>query len=153
MRFLEKDLEDIIFNAPNEDLRKRGLFIGGKKLRQVRIGNYGIADLITVNFNTEVCDGTVTQYPVVTVYELKKDSVNGSTFTQLLRYVKGVKRYCDINYEFNVIVKGVMIGSSTSDDIIYLPCVSDFRTYNYNYNYDGIKFLEKKGFVLTNEGF
>jgi hypothetical protein len=47
MDFLEKDLEDIIFDSPNEELRKRGLNIWGKKKRQLNIGNYGRADIIT----------------------------------------------------------------------------------------------------------
>lgn len=47
--FFEKTLEDIIFNTDNELLCEHGLLISGKKLRQVKIGNYGIADLITCN--------------------------------------------------------------------------------------------------------
>ena len=47
MSFLEKDLEDIIFETDNDLLFEHGLFIDGQKKRQVRIGNYGIADLIT----------------------------------------------------------------------------------------------------------
>ena len=40
MDFLEKDLEDIIYNASNEQLDKRGLRVRGKRFRQLRIGNY-----------------------------------------------------------------------------------------------------------------
>lgn len=47
--FLEKTLEDIIFETSNDDLKERGLWICGNKKRQVKIGNYGIADLITCN--------------------------------------------------------------------------------------------------------
>jgi hypothetical protein len=47
MNFLEKNLEDIIFETHENKLRDRGLEISGKKLRQLRIGNYGIADMIT----------------------------------------------------------------------------------------------------------
>ena len=46
MKFLEKDLEQIIFESGRDSLRERGLSISGKLLRQLRIGNYGIADLV-----------------------------------------------------------------------------------------------------------
>ena len=45
MTFLEKDLEQIIFETPKEKLQEKGLVIKGKLLRQIKIGNYGIADL------------------------------------------------------------------------------------------------------------
>ena len=51
MNFLEKNLEDIIFETDNVDLRKRDLFIFGKKKRQVRIGNYGTCDTMVVKVN------------------------------------------------------------------------------------------------------
>lgn len=47
MNFLEKNLEDIIYETNNKYLRERGLFINGIKKRQLRIGNYGIADIVT----------------------------------------------------------------------------------------------------------
>ena len=49
MKFLEKDLEEIIFETSNKELNERGLFVYGKKYRQLRIGNYGVADLVVVD--------------------------------------------------------------------------------------------------------
>ena len=46
MKFLENDLEEIIYTSGRDVLEQRGLTINGKLLRQVKIGNYGIADLI-----------------------------------------------------------------------------------------------------------
>ena len=50
MKFLEKDLEEIIWDAYKNDklslINNRGLFINGLIKRQLRIGNYGIADLV-----------------------------------------------------------------------------------------------------------
>jgi hypothetical protein len=46
MKFLEKDLEEIIFNSCKIKLCNRGLTLPEKIKRQVRIGNYGVADLI-----------------------------------------------------------------------------------------------------------
>ena len=49
MNFLEKDLEEIIYNTDKEMLTERGLpyhpFETFK--RQLKIGNYGIADLVS----------------------------------------------------------------------------------------------------------
>jgi len=47
MKFLEKDLEEIIFNADMKDLPEKGLHFTGVIKRQLRIGNYGVADLVT----------------------------------------------------------------------------------------------------------
>ncbi len=40
MKFLEKDLEQIIYSADKELLAQRGLEINGTLIRQLRIGNY-----------------------------------------------------------------------------------------------------------------
>lgn len=82
MKFLEKDLEDIIFNADNESLQSRGLEIRGFKKRQLNIGNYGIADIVTFERSNYI-DEEYAEYvggenkthsrPIITVYELKKN--------------------------------------------------------------------------------
>src|SRR5689334_20163596 len=97
MRFLEKNLEDIIYEADLDSLHSRGLTIHGKRLRQVKIGNYGIADLITIerdvfNYAYAVQD-TIKPFITVTVFELKKEIVNIHTFLQAVKYLKGIKRY------------------------------------------------------------
>ena len=87
MKFLEKDLEDIIWESDNIKLRKRGLSINGIKKRQLKIGNYGIADLVT-------CYKSINDFNnglIVTVYELKKEKAGISAFLQALRYCKGIK--------------------------------------------------------------
>ena len=53
MDFLEKDLEDIIWNAQStregrEKLKSRGLNIQGKVFRQPNLGEYGIPDLVSI---------------------------------------------------------------------------------------------------------
>lgn len=58
MDFLEKDLEDIIWNASQtdigrEELKKRGLEIHGKMYRQVNLGDYGRCDLLTISIRRQ----------------------------------------------------------------------------------------------------
>lgn len=171
MKFLEKNLEDIIFEADNVDLNKRGLPIFGDKRRQIRIGNYGICDLITVkrlhDYRLSDAYGGIHPYLNITVYELKKDFVTINTFLQGIRYIKGIERYLDyrnsyIDVRFNL----VLIGSSidNSNDLIYLPdlLIHDIEEpnysiglglYTYEYDFDGISFKSHKGYKLVNEGF
>ncbi len=164
MEFLEKDLETIIFNANKDELEERGLFINGNLKRQLRIGNYGIADLVTFTKPLYVHPVRYHEPMCITVYELKKDKICISAFLQALNYVKGIKSYinkhkgCDyeINYRIILIGKTIDMGSS----FIYIPdimCANDysiaveFKTYEYKHN--GIWFNDINGYKLTNEGF
>jgi hypothetical protein len=151
MNFLEKNLEDILFETPNHYLHNRGLFINGIKRRQVKIGNYGISDLITI--------GRTLGFLNVTVYELKKDFVNVNTFLQGVRYIKGIKSYFDkrgIVANFNL----VLIGSSVdlNSDFVYTVDVLssqefNYKVYEYKYQFDGIRFNRICNYSLINEGF
>ena len=173
MNFLEKDLEEIIFTADKEKLSDRGLyFYPHEKLkRQVRIGNYGIADLVGIKkpfyhpIIKEKCKGQIT------VYELKKDRISISTFMQAANYLHGIKRYLTIkgyneSYDYCIRLIGKEIDSSSS--FVYLPDLitnhsydetitrdSIFRleSYLYSYDIDGLRFDEINGFKLINEGF
>lgn len=69
MEFLEKDLEDIIWEAYQSEYGKyelfnKGLAISGKMYRQVNLGDYGILDLMTVSINPKDV--------IISIYELKK---------------------------------------------------------------------------------
>ncbi len=152
MNFLEKNLEDIIFETDNELLEHRGLDISGIKRRQVRIGNYGICDLVTVEriprFDTLQ----------ITVYELKKDVINISTFLQGIKYCKGIKRY--FNNRGSVIINLALVGYEVdrTNHFVFVPDVvssEDFNLslYTYNYSFDGLKFNRISGYKLSNEGF
>ena len=114
MEFLEKDLEEIIFEADRNDLIERGLNIRGKLFRQLKIGNYGIADLVEVSRFRK--DGwhegsQIEPRLFITVYELKKDKIGISAFLQALGYLKGIRQYLRVrkpNIEF--ILHIVLIG-------------------------------------------
>jgi hypothetical protein len=153
MNFLEKNLEDIIYETDNESLNERGLYIEGRKYRQIRIGNYGVCDLIT--FKKHI-------YPwgkdyIISVYELKKDEINEKTFFQALRYVRGVQRYLknrgtNIRFKFEI----CLIGNSVNnyDNIQYVASFCDkIDIYTYKYKYDGIYFELNPEVFLREEGF
>lgn len=161
MNFLEKDLEDIIYDTPNKLLRSRGLKINGKKFRQIKLGNYGILDLLTVKY----CKSS--NHIVITVFELKKDIVNINTFLQAVRYVKGLQRYIKKskystkNFRYNIVLVGSEVNQNS--DFIYLPDLLSnncnlpvslsLENYYFKYNVDGIKFINEKGYNLLTENF
>ncbi len=177
MKFLEKDLEEIIFNANQMDLNERGLDFNSStniKKRQLRIGEYGVADIVTYQkpyFETDYNINDHCNKPTISVIELKKDVININTFLQAVRYLKGIMRYLekvkkrDIdNYHFKIILIGSSI--TTSSDFIYLTeiinsssdantegCTFDLMCYVYNYDFDGISFNYESYYKLKNEGF
>jgi len=81
MEISEKELEDIIFNTDNYNLNNRGLNIYGKKKRQLSIGSYGIADLVTCAIYNKK-DGNQMLY--IQVIELKKDCIDYKAFSQAI---------------------------------------------------------------------
>ena len=161
MHFLEKDLELIIWESSNQKLNEKGLPITGKKLIQVKIGNYGIADLITYNkihlYGLPFLD--------ITVYELKKEKVGISTFLQAVRYCKGIKSYFDeyrpnMYFKLNIVLcaKEVDINSDYIflTDMIssdYQGSISNLSNYSFSYEIDGIKFKREYNYDLTHKGF
>lgn len=148
MDFLEKTLEDIIFNTPNYLLNIRGLPIYGIKKRQIKVGNYGIIDLIT--FKRE--DGIFN----INLFELKRGEISCSTFWQSVRYKKGIINYMDsIGFSFPFRINIILIGSSVSTDgeFAFLPEILNIKFYKYNYEFDGVHFEPIKDYKLTDEGF
>lgn len=161
MEFLEKDLEKIIWESDNEKLIEKGLFISGKKYRQLKIGNYGIADLVTYKKLYE--NGF--PYLEITVFELKKDKAGISAFLQAIRYCKGISSYLFkrkniLRFKLNIVICGRTIDSDS--DYIYITdlfkcdelfLINSVTNYSYDYTIDGIEFTERFDYCLTNEGF
>lgn len=163
MTFLEKDLEDIIWEADNEVLIQKGLDIKGKKYRQLRIGNYGISDLITVR--KKYLHGLF-PYLEITVFELKKEKVGISAFLQSLKYCKGIQTYLTEkrpNIEFSLKIVLASKEVDTDGNFIFLTDliqnentlgnISDINFYSFKYEIDGIKFKKEYGYDLVNKGF
>lgn len=162
--FFEKTLEDIIFNTDNELLCEHGLIISGKKLRQVKIGNYGIADLITYNIEK---DYIYDNYLNIALYELKRTEINNNSLMQAIGYVKGIIEYLAKrqfeNYKLEIKLIGEII--NLNDNFIYLPSlftdkieyplqsICNIEYYTYDYDFNGITFKDCNDYDLINKGF
>lgn len=175
MEFLEKNLEDIICNTDSNKLNERGLWcFEGKVFRQLKIGNYGIADVVTVKRITQLLPPSnefVENYLEITIYELKKEKIGLSAFLQAINYTKGIKRFFErrgVNVIFNIVLIGKDIDLSGSfsylPDLIGFgipdfepPCsfgfIQNLSYFTYKYEFDGIKFDEQKEYKLKDEGF
>lgn len=151
MDFLEKDLEDIIFYADKGELVNRGLFVGSATdvpthyFRQVKLGNYGVCDLLSISLYGDVYS--------VTIYELKRKDVNKDTFFQILRYARGVQHLAKLKNK-SVEIDMCMIGRKVDlSDFVYLPNIFDnVYIFTYNYDYDGISFRNEIDYFLKNPG-
>lgn len=170
MNFLEKELEDIIWESDNESLQKKNLNIEGKKYRQLRIGNYGILDLLTVEKKYYPDWDRQKSFPYlnITVYELKKENVSISTFLQALRYCKGIKSYIErkelnVPFKLNIVLCAKKVDTHSS--FIYLAdlitkeidrpdgLLNSLEVYSFEYLIDGINFINHSEYDLTNKGF
>lgn len=157
MKFLESDLEDIIFNASQTEegrmtLMNRGLNINSPLKRQVNLGSYGIADLIDV-----IPDNTGISYNVI---ELKKVKLCAKDIMQTCRYMTGIKRYLRENtpsFADFVNVNGMLIGPGlkTTDDLGFLINeLYGLRVLTYDYDLEkGLNFTHNYGFHNHNEAF
>lgn len=149
MNFLEKNLEDIIYETPNDLLLERGLFIFGTKKRQLNLGNYGKSDLVTFYR----VDGVL----VINIFELKKDKVSASTFFQALRYAKAISFYLKSRgFKHKFRFKFMLVGSSIDKDgdFCYMPDLfNNVHLWTYQYQFDGIFFNQHNGYKLINSGF
>lgn len=167
MNFLEKDLEQIIFETPNTLLNERGYRICGKKHRQLKIGNYGIADIVTAT--RALCPATFVHNLVIEIHEFKKDEINLNTFMQAIKYCKGISHYLELRefympYQIRISLCGKSIDDCS--EFIYLPDLisgdSDFdfdgkivsvSLYTYSYDFNGISFREHSNYGLIEHGF
>jgi hypothetical protein len=174
MKFLEKDLEEILWEQMQtvdglEKLSERGLNLKGvsSKYRQLKIGNYGIADIVTLhkpdfvhddNVEWSYHDGNI----LINIIELKKDKISVSAFLQALGYLKGVKNFLRsidkkfYRYSYKITLIGSTLDAESS--VCYLPdfintSFLNVEFYTYNIDIDGLKFKQEYGYELTNEGF
>jgi hypothetical protein len=150
MDFLEKDLEEILYTSNMYEVQSRGLdlFPYDRIYRQVPIGNYGIADLITV-------EKAFGRYQVL-VYELKNKTINAASFWQVVRYMRGIKHFLSrTKMSQKFIVKGVLLAREVelSGEVCYLPMIqSDIFLYTYQYELSGMRFNRYEGAHLSSPG-
>lgn len=171
MTFFEKDLEEIIYEADKELLCDRGLSISGKLYRQMKIGSYGIADLVEIVKPEYVYPINSHEKGVVKIYELKKDKISLSTFMQAVGYAKGVSRYLGLRTKDNLFnIEIILIGKTIDLDgeFVYLTDLFNYKDscsivdtdmsvslnlYAYDYKLDGIFFNRISNYHRYNEGF
>jgi len=156
MKFLEKDLEDVVMSLNQEQMKSVGLdFLlndpNYKKIRQLKIGNYGISDIVYVAKVNLFKRGSFLDIHVV---ELKKDVISMSAFIQLNRYMVGISEYLT-KRGIEHVIQGVLIGNDFghNQDFCYVTNFSEIKFYTYNYEWNGISFNHRQGFVLIDEGF
>lgn len=164
MKFLGKELEQIIWESDKAQLENRGLSLYGTLYRQKPIGNYGIADIIQV----EKAYSKNKPYLIIDVLELKQEKIGISAFLQAVWYAKGIQSYLEGRKVKNYILNIKLIGKELdmSGSICFLPDLIDvnnkilnygklnsvkFITYEYRLN--GLMFKEEKGYKLIKEGF
>lgn len=168
MKFLENDLEGIIYTSGRDVLEERGLPIYGNLKRQLKIGNYGIADLVEFSrpFYYDTPDGKLLQKGNIKIYELKKEQVGIAAFLQSLYYFKGIQSYLYKrgildNYVIDIVLIGRNIDKSGSfcfiPELIKLDNPNqehgEIILYTYKYEIDGLHFNQEYGYNLKSEGF
>ena len=168
MDFLEKDLEDIIFNQLQteegyDNLQERGLNINYspdkfKCKRQLKIGNYGICDMVTFSRFDSIInqDGALCQPPIyIEVIELKRGEVNIETLLQAVRYLTGIKSYISKNYPKLVVDYSItLVGRTlnTGDWVYLIDLIDGLKVQTYSYGIDGINFKSHSEYKLTHHG-
>ena len=164
MKFLERDLEEILFTADKSALFDQGFYKASNLKRQLVIGRYGRADMVGFE-----CRSKSNQWHIpgkrfiVTVYELKQDKISVSSFLQAAGYLRGIKDYLKKKHPHiydNTCFEIVLVGRNVDDNssFIYLPYLLEgekFRLSLFTYEYDvyGIKFKTHKHYSLLNSGF
>lgn len=144
MEFKEQTLEDIIWeNVQKPDgrvlLKERGLDVSGAFYRQLDLGVYGRADLVSVDYNIK------NKKVIITIYELKKKKIGDEALMQACRYLTALERHgfdndaCDYNIEYRIRLIGDSI--QRGDDFVYLYNALPFvDIFTYNYKINGIFF-------------
>ncbi|MCF6442039.1 hypothetical protein L1077_21650 [Pseudoalteromonas luteoviolacea] len=139
----EKELEDFIFEAAekdHEELSNRGLFMpdSPKFYRQVKLGDYGIADIIAIGRCKE------TDKLEVFIYELKKEKVSVRDLPQISMYMGGVYMWLRGQYsqeEYTMI--GVLLAPSVDYENLLFGNVTDkvfFMEIKYE-AFNGVRFI------------
>lgn len=162
MQFLEKDLEKVIFDGCRKTLfDKYGFYKPRLLKRQLRIGNYGIADM--VGFEFKWCNHHKKFKPQVTIYEFKQDKISLSTFMQGCRYAKGVEHFFLKNKSRlypDLQIRLVLVGKQldTNGDFVYLTDLIsgpyfELDIFTYDYCLDGLSLHGHAFYYSARPGF
>jgi hypothetical protein len=156
MKFLEKDLETIIYHHTLACCQ-RGLDIkphgqAGTLLRQVALGPYGTADLIMLDMDVspvyapwEEEGQTFKRSLTITIIECKLEEINTRAYQQAKRYKAALKKLTEYysSYHTEFVFKVVLIGQTTdrsSDFLFQYMDDPDCSAFTFDYSVDGIQF-------------
>ena len=148
-------------------IRRKRIIYSRSKKRQLRIGNYGIADIVTFDKDYNYSHYNESYYPFlnITIFELKKDKVGIGAFLQAIKYCKGIKTYFEIKKPNIKIKLHIVLASKEVDksgDFIYLTdlinsedfgYINSIQLYSFKFDINGIKFNLEKGYNLIEKGF
>jgi len=159
MTFIEKDLEDILFEYSSSYekrylLQERGLPImsHGTMLRQVDLAAYGIADLIDIYVGCK-SDVFSSKFVQIDLYELKKEEVNWETFHQVVKYMRSIQLFIDQYYpKTRLYLNAFLIGKQLdkSGNFCFTSSVfNNINIYTYKYEIDGIKFYAESEYIIS----
>lgn len=154
MPLLEKEVEEMIFHSSKDFIKQRGLscFDHDFALRQVGMGMYGIADLVSIKFERYIHGSRRVK---VVVYELKKDSIGTGTLLQASAYYKAIYEYLTrtgiMDFEIEICLIGAHV--DLKSNFIFLAQLCNVSLYTYEYKEDGIWFsvVEPKDYIHAEE--
>lgn len=177
MNFLEKDLEQVIYEAPDEFIFDN-FEVEGKRFKQYKIGVYGISDLIFVNKVYSLDIDYINKKSKIldvgleiSIFELKKDEVNITTFLQAIRYAKGIQRFFQEREFYKFYIRILLCGKSVdlksgfvfisdlfdngeySDIKVFNGQINKVELFSYDYKFDGLKIKNEHGYSFVNESF
>lgn len=160
MNILEKEIEDVIFealqNSP-QDLIDRGLPVSTRKVyvRQPDLSVYGRADVVGFHVGNK---SRGSRHISIDIIEIKKDQITASTLLQAVRYAKAVEQYINATLKRTwADTSIILIGKSIdlNNDFLYFPDIFYGVSY-YTYGIDlhkGISFKKHSGYYLTKAKF
>lgn len=150
----EKELEDYIFESVSESMHNPITDESVDSIyRQVDLGSYGIADLVTFSYGEEFLE--------VTIIELKKETIDIKTMAQLSRYYKAFCQYFEKKHPSKTVsIKLIAVSGQIchTDDSAwlsdYLSEHSNFQVYLCDFDLDsGVIFSEQIGWYKKGEEF
>lgn len=152
MDFLEKELEDISWDAYNKPngrkiLAEKGLVVRGKLYRQVNLGFYGRLDLVDV-FVKDRC-------LFINIFELKGGELGMNSLAQVLRYKFALSCWVNgncLNIK-NFHIRCTLIGRSLKEDGIEYACqqTTSMTALLYKVDIEGVHFEDINN-ICTYEG-
>lgn len=152
MNVLEKEIEDLICESLDKDpkiLHKRGLDIHYNYIRQLNLGSYGIADIVSFCKNG--------RYIYIKIFELKKDIIDTSSLMQATRYAKGIDRILNEDFDLSnhyIEYSFALIGKQIQEkgDFVFLAEMLNIELYTYSISIDkGVVFKKHSGYFQHNE--